>query len=173
MKTSDSIIIILIIISVIVLSGCVSSKHYDNKGISFDYPSNWNTSQHIFDLPGAMVIVYESSQADVKIFKYDIPSGSSLEEAYHESITNHSSRFQGYCYQQVSNRTITVAGVQAYEIVFQIGCNSTQTRQKIREIWLEKNGTIFTIICTVIPPEDFTTKDVAFNQIINSFQVKS
>jgi hypothetical protein len=172
MKTSEYMIISLTIMAVIIISGCIYSKHFDKDGISFDYPSNWNTSQHIFDLPGAMVIVYESSQVDVKVFKYKTPSGSSLEKVYMDSVTNHSKNYSEYCYQQVSNGTITVDGVPAYEIVFQIGCNSTHTRQKIREVWLEKNGFIYTIVCTVIPPEDYSNKNVAFQQIINSFQVK-
>ncbi len=172
MKTSDYMIISLTIMAVIVLSGCVYSKHYDKDSISFEYPSNWNAGQ-IYDLPGAIVGLSESSQVNVKIFKYKTLPGSSLEKVYQESVTNHSKRYSEYCYQQVSNGTITVDGVPAYEIVFQIGCNSTHTRQKIREVWLEKNGFIYTIICTVIPPEDYSTKNVAFQQIINSFQVKT
>lgn len=171
MKTSDILLIILAIISVISISGCLNLKHYEVKEVSFDYPSNWKAGV-IHDLPGAMVGVSESSQVDVKIYRYKTPANSSLKEVYDQSITNHTINLDKYCYQQVSNRTLTVDGRETYEIIFQLGCNNTQTRQKIREVWLEKNGYIYTITCTVIPPEDFPAKNIAFEQIINSFHVK-
>lgn len=170
MKPSNFLIISFSIFAVIMISGCLTSQHYDKNGISFNYPSNWKTGV-IYDLPGAVVGVSESSQVDVKIFKKKIPTGSNLTTVYNDSLTNHSSQLKGYCYQQISSKTITVDGVPAYENIYQIGCNSTQTRQKIREVWLEKNGYIYTITCTVIPPEDFPVKNLAFDGIINSFHV--
>ncbi len=171
MKLSNFLIINLSIFAVIMISGCLTSQHYDENGISFDYPLNWKTGV-IYDLPGAVVGVSESSQVDVKIYKKKIPTDSNLEIVYNDSVNNHTRQLDEYCYQQISSKTITVDGVQAYENIFQIGCNSTQTRQKIREIWLEKNGYIYTISCAVIPTEDFPTKNPAFDTIINSFHVK-
>lgn len=161
----------LVLISVIALSGCLSSKHFQKDGISFDYPSNWKIGE-IYDLPGAVVGVSESSQVDVKIFKKQIPTDSSLKEVYYTSIANHSTTLEKYCYQQISNKTIAIDSTIGYDTVFQIGCNSTQTRQKIREVWLERNGYIYIIQCTVIPPEIFPSKNAAFDEIINSFHVK-
>lgn len=171
MKTSHFLVISLTIISVISISGCIYSQHYQVKEVSFDYPYSWKVGI-IHDLPGAMVGISESSQVDVKIYRYDIPTGSNLKEVYEKSITNHSETLNEYCYQQVSNRTLIVDGRKAYEIVYQLGCNSTQTRQRIREVWLEKNGYIYIITCTVIPPEDYPSKNIAFDQIINSFHVQ-
>lgn len=170
MKNSDFLLITLTLLSMILIAGCINSKHYEENGISFDYPSNWKTGS-IYDLPGAIVGVSESSQVDVKIFRYKT-NNTSLREVYLNSLTNKSIALDKYCYKQVSNSTLTVDGVPAYEQIYQIGCNITQTRQKIKEVWLEKNGYIYKITCTVIPPEDFTTQNPSFDKIINSFQVK-
>lgn len=169
--TGSHLLIIMVTVSVISISGCLSSAHFENSEMSFDYPSTWKTGK-ILDLPGAIIGVSESSQVDVKIYKNKIPPSSSLKEVYDKSVSNTSINLEPYCYRQISNKTITVDGREAYENVFQIGCNSTQTRQIIREVWLEKNGYIYTITCTVIPPEDFQSKNSAFNLVIGSFHVK-
>jgi hypothetical protein len=170
MKPGQIIVSTLIIVSVILISGCINSQHYQKDNISFNYPVNWKAG-YIYDLPGALVGISESSQVDVKIFKYKTPQDSGLKEVYYQSVNNHSTNLAKYCYQQVSNKTMSVDGTTAYELIYQIGCNSTQTRQKIREVWLEKNGYIYTIVCTVIPPEDFPSKNIAFEEIITSFHV--
>lgn len=169
MKLSNFLIIILSI-SAIMISGCLAPQHYDENGISFNYPANWKIGV-ITDLPGAVVGISESGNVDVKIFKKKITGDSNLESIYNDSLANRTRDLDGYCYQQISSKTITTDGVLAYENIYQIGCNSTQTRQKIREVWLEKNGYIYTIICTVIPPEDFSEKNMVFDEIINSFHV--
>jgi hypothetical protein len=171
MKTSKTLIIILSIFAVIMISGCLTSKHYDANGISFNYPSSWQAGV-VYDLPGALVEVSESSQVDVKIFKKNISNNSSLETIYNESLTNHTRKLDKYCYQQISSKNIIVDGVPAYETIYQLGCNSSQTRQKIREIWLEKNGYIYIISCIAIPPEIYPNKSKDFDMIINSLHIK-
>jgi hypothetical protein len=170
MNTGQIIVSTLIIVSVLLISGCINSQHYNKDNISFDYPANWKAG-YIYDLPGAMVDISESSQVDVKIFKYNTSTDSSLKEVYYQSVKNRSTNLAKYCYQQVSDKTMNVDGSTAYELIYHIGCNSTQTRQKIREVWLEKKGYIYIIICTVIPPEDFPSKNIAFEEIITSFHV--
>ncbi len=170
MKKSYFLIVTITLLSIVLISGCLTSKHYEENGISFNYPSNWKTGV-INDLPGALVGISESSQVDVKIFRYNKTNDTSLREVYINSLTNKSITLDEYCYKQISNTTLTVDGVLAYELIYQIGCNDTQTRQKIREVWFEKNGYIYRITCTVIPPEDFPTKNRSFNEIINSFHV--
>jgi|LAHU01.1.fsa_nt_gb hypothetical protein len=169
MKLSNFLIITLSIFAIMV-SGCLAPQHYDENGISFNYPANWKTGV-ITDLPGAVVGISESGNVDVKIFKKQMPADSNLETVYNDSLTNQTIELDEYGYQQISSKTITVDGVRTYENIYQTGKNSTQTRQKIRQVWLEKNGYIYTIICTVIPPEDFPEKNMAFDEIINSFHV--
>ena len=53
MKTSNILIIILSFIAVIMISGCLTTKHYDNNGISFNYHSNWQAVA-VYDLPCAL-----------------------------------------------------------------------------------------------------------------------
>lgn len=152
------------------ICGCVGVQHYEDMEISFDYPSNW-TAGKVMDLP-VIVVISESSQVNVKIAKKRLPPNLTSEEYVASSIKNNSKSLEIYCYQEVSNRTLEVDGKLAWENIYQIGCNNTQTRQKIRNVWLEKNGYIYTITCTVIPPEDFEEKNKYFNIIIDSFKIK-
>ena len=172
MNTSTSFIIILSFFAVIMISGCIYTKHYDANGISFNYPSSWE-AHAIYDLPGAQVGLADSGQVEVIIYKKNISSNSGLENVYNQSLTNHTRTLEKYCYKQISSENITVDGVPAYETVYQIGCNNTQTRKKIREVWLEKNGYAYIISCTAIPPEIYPEKNNGFNMIINSFHVKN
>lgn len=171
MKTFHTALIILFIFAVIMISGCISNKHYDDHGISFNYPANWQAGD-IYDLPGAVVDVSKNSQINVKIYKKNITADSDLENIFNQSLTNLTSSSSKYCYQQISSNRITVDGQPAIENIYQLGCNSTQTRQKIREVWLEKNGYIYIISCTAIPPEINCETNSDFDMIINSFHIK-
>lgn len=171
MKTHLTAIITISMLSVIMISGCTSTNHFEDQSISFNYPANWKTGV-IYDLPGAVVGVSENSQVDVKIFKKNITPDSSLEKMYNKTKANRNANYSIYCFQQLSEERITLDGQPAYENIYQLGCNSTQTRQMVREVWLEKNGYIYVITCTVIPPEIYSNKSNDFDIIINSFHVK-
>lgn len=153
------------------ISGCIFTKHYDAEGISFNYPSNWEVHE-ICDLPGALISLFESHQIEVIIYKKNNSDNSSLETIYNQSLTSHTRILEKYCYQQISSRNIIVDGVPAYETIYQVGCNNTHTRKKVREVWLEKNGHIYIIECTAIPSEIYSDRSKGFDMIIHSFYVK-
>lgn len=172
LKTIYPIAMLAIFLLVVLSSGCtMGKKHFGNDEISFDYPGTWKCGA-IVDLPGVIVGVSKSSQVDVKISKQRMPSGYTLKDVYNEARANNSQNLAQYCYQPLSERTLTVDGSTAYEIIYKIGCDQTQTRQQFRSVWLEKNGFLYIIFCTVMPPEDFDKENTNFDVIVNSFHVK-
>lgn len=158
----------LIILLVVLAAGCIFKGHYQGSGVSFDYPMGW-TCGKVMDLPGALVGVSSpSSEAEVIIFKEK--ANTSLEERYLEYTRKLPVELAGYCYRQVSNRTLTVDGSRAYELVYTIGCDPTQTSQQTRLVILQK-GDYFYIIDCKTTPGNFNRENPNFDIIINSLDI--
>jgi hypothetical protein len=171
MKSKFLIISFVLFITVISVSGCLDSKkHFEDEDISFDHPSKWETGR-IMDLPGAIITV-GNDNTDVIIYKNKINNSFSLKEKYSSVKENNKKKLAKYCYKVISESTMKVDGTEAYEIIYKIGCNDTQTRQLHRNIILEKKGYIYSISCTVIPPEEFDNQKSNLDIIIESFHVK-
>jgi len=176
MKVKFLITIFVFFIALVAVSGCFESKKkYEDNQISFEYPSNWKIGQ-IMDLPGA-IIGLSGDNTEVIISKKEINNTSSnntssLESYYKKLKETNQESLAEYCYQVLSERTIKVDGANAYEIIYKIGCDDTQTRQQQRIILFEKNGYVYTISCTVIPPEEFDNQKSNLDIIIKSFHVK-
>lgn len=171
MKSKFLIISFVLFITVISVSGCLNSKkHFENEDIYFDHPSKWETGR-IMDLPGAIITVGKDN-TDVIIYKNKINNSFSLKEQYSSVKENNKKKLAKYCYEVISEKTMKVDGTEAYEIIYKIGCDDTQTRQLHRNIILEKNGYIYSISCTVIPPEEFDNQKSNLDIIIESFHVK-
>ncbi|MDP1552576.1 MAG: PsbP-related protein, partial [Methanobacteriaceae archaeon] len=101
-----------------------------------------------------------------------INNSFSLKEQYSSVKENNKKKLAKYCYEVISEKTMKVDGTEAYEIIYKIGCDDTQTRQLHRNIILEKKGYIYSLSCTVIPPEEFDNQKINLDIIIESFHVK-
>ncbi|MDI6644974.1 MAG: PsbP-related protein [Methanobacteriaceae archaeon] len=171
MKVKFLIMIFVFFISFVAICGCFESKKkFEDDEISFDYPSNWKTVK-IMDLPGAIVGL-SGDNVDVIISKKEINNTSNLESYYTTLKDNNQENLAKYCYQPISERTLKVDGVDAYEIIYKIGCDDTQTRQQQRIILFEKNGYLYTISCTIIPPEEFDKQKSNLDIVVGSFHIK-
>ncbi|MDI9624656.1 MAG: PsbP-related protein [Methanothermobacter sp.] len=158
----------LLILLVVLVTGCIFKGHYKGYGISFDHPIGWECGR-VMDLPSALVSVRDpSGDAEVIIFKEK--ANTSLENRYLEYIQKLPVQLSGYCYRQVSNRTLTVDASKAYELVYAIGCDSTQTSQQTRLVILQK-GEYFYIIDCRTTPKDFERQNPNFDIIINSLDI--
>lgn len=173
MRKIFTILILLSTLTLVLFTcECTNNKnHFENSEISFDYPTNWKTGE-ILDLPGVIIGVSRSSDVNVKITKAKSPSGYTLERFYDEELNNRTKNLAKYCLQSILEKNITVDGVPAYESIYKIGCNNTQTQQQLLIVIFERNGYIYTIFCTVIPPENFDAERPNLDMIINSFHVK-
>jgi len=171
MKFKHLITILVFVIAVISVCGCLESKKtFEDNEISFDYPSQWKTGE-VMDLPGAIISV-KNENTDVIMSKNKMNNSSSLKDYYNNFKENNKKSLVKYCYELISEKTLKVDDIDAYEIIYKIGCNDTQTRQQHRTIFIAKNGYLYTISCTVIPPEEFDNQKNDLDIIIESFHVK-
>ncbi|MGC9516470.1 MAG: PsbP-related protein [Methanomicrobiales archaeon] len=171
MKFKFLFMILIFFIVIISIIGCIeNNRNFEDDEISFDYPSNWETGR-VMDLPGAIISV-RGNNTEVIISKKELNNNSSLKQYFNNFKVANKENLTEYCYQIISEKTLQVDDTNAYEIIYKIGCNNTQTRQQHLTIFMEKNGYLYTISCTVIPPEEFDNQKGNIDIIIESFQVK-
>jgi hypothetical protein len=142
--------IIGILVLVVAVSGCTSTntssnKTYSANGVTFIYPGNW-TEQNLTSLQTtigstgtALAVVGDGSGNKFGVAKRNIGSNervSSLSEW--ASGYNSSMQSQGSTY--VSEKSLTVNGVDAYQMTFQ------DSGSYITDIFFVKNGTGYLVV---------------------------
>ena len=157
----------LIILLVVLAAGCIFKGHYEGQGISFDYPMGWECGK-VMDLPGALISV-NSPSGDAQVIIFKERANTSLENRYLEYTRNLPANLSGYCYRQVSNRTLTVDGSKAYELVYTIGCDPT--KQANNPLVILQKGDYFYIIACKTAPGNFNRENPNFDIIINSLAI--
>ena len=94
-----------------------------------------------------------------------LPSNITLKEAYDATYSNFENDSS---YVIVSQRVLTINGTPAYENIHKIDVNGVTKKE--RATWLEKNGTIYIILCGTLP-KDFDSQQTNFDLITYSFKV--
>lgn len=162
MKRWASLIAILLIVSF--ASGCITQpKTYNDNGITFQYPEDWNTDykNNVQKMLGSSTTVLDSlgkNGAGVVVAKMNI-TGVDLNEL--TSIFKSSMQLNGYQFISEKNRTVDGSNVQ--ETVLKE--NSSQMYGSC--IFLQKNNETYLIIVGT-PDNDKSTVDM----ILNSFKVQ-
>jgi hypothetical protein len=150
-------------------------KHFENDKVSFDYPSDWGTLSEIW--PGhdealnadeVAGVGLPRSSVSVRVYSRELPTGSDLKSVYDQTYENTwiSQYVKSYT---ISERTITVDGVTAYERVYKRPHG--EPWYQIMDVWLEKEGRIYVLSCWATPDSFYEAED-EFNLIISSFHVK-
>ena len=154
-------------------------KHFENDKLSFDYPRDWGTLSEIWPEhePGhdealnadeVAGVALPRSSMSVRVYSRKLPPGSSLKSVYEETYEN--TWISQYVKSHtISEGTITVDGVTAYERVYKRPHG--EPWYQIRDVWLEKGGRIYILSCWATP-DSFDEAQHEFNLIINSFHVK-
>lgn len=179
-------ILLALMVSVVLVSGCTTTtetnttsvpdipyKTYSSDEISFRYPESWTTELNV-QTPNSIAAVAdpasETSTGDlmtlVVIQSVPMPGNMTLKEVYDASYQSYA---QEPSYQLISERTLTINGLTAYENIHKITIDGV-TKQE-RATWLEKNGKIYVILCGTTP-DKFDTENRNFDLITYSFQVK-
>lgn len=177
---------LLLIAVAVAVSGCtvttegnntvpdVPYRTYSDSEISFRYPANWTSENLTVASPNSIAAVADPSGVDeadnletlVIIQSIPLPSGRTLKDVYDETYRAFSGE-PGY--RLISERTLTVDGVTAYENIHTINVDGVAKQE--RATWLEKNGKIYVILCGTTP-ERFESEKRNFDLITYSFQVK-
>ncbi|PKL66849.1 MAG: hypothetical protein CVV28_08870 [Methanobacteriales archaeon HGW-Methanobacteriales-1] len=151
----------------------IPSKTYAKDGISFKYPESWTKSNVVSKTTNTLAIVADPDSADssgnyntlAAIQTVALPSNMTLKEAYDSIYSNYENDSS---YVIVSQRVFTIDGTTAYENIHKIKVNGVTKKE--RATWLEKNGTIYVILCGTLP-SDFDSQQTNFDLITYSFKV--
>ncbi len=139
-----------------------TTNHFAAGGVSFDYPSTWKTLTS--DDPARIAYFSEiKTSTVVQVIKENLPTGFTL-ETYHDNMAI--SMMVG---EPISGNPLTVAGVPAYETVFNTKAGNQDVR--LRLVSLEKDGMAYDIAFAVAPAS-FDKVKGGFDTVINSFQIQ-
>lgn len=156
----------VLILGVTLIMGCAggaketpTTSHFEASGISFDYPSAWKILKS--DDPIRIAFLGEvSTNTNLQVFKETV-TGFTL-KTYHDNFA-----IQLMVGGPISGNSLTVAGLDAYEGVWNMRKDTTDFR--IRHISLAKDGIFYTIFFSTTPASfDKVNKD--FDTVINSFK---
>lgn len=181
-KLKKYLLILALISAVILASGCTNGGNqtsgnstnktntYSGDGITFKYPSNWEiiTSQ----ANDSIIAVGDpntndgngNARVNVVIQKTAIPNEMTFFQFYNSTYAQFAKQNMGF--MPVSDGTIIINGLNAYENVYKI--NSGEQKQQ-RAIWMQHNGMAYIILCTA-PISDYNSQQENFNTVINSFK---
>ncbi|MDO8869191.1 MAG: PsbP-related protein [Methanobacteriaceae archaeon] len=181
--------ILAIIAVVVAVAGCVDSgtndtainttvpdmpsKTYAKNGISFEYPVGW-TKAASSNIPGT-IVGYGDPESVSKDLTYNtiaivskqaLPSGSTVKESFDATYEQYANNGTGY--NLISERTLNINGVTAYEKVYNITVSGVKKEE--RATWFDSNGTIYMVLCNALP-KDFDSQQTNFDLITYSFKV--
>lgn len=164
--------IIVLAISLSFSSVDTEKAHFNNEEISFDYPSNW---QQVNSSDSKVIILEEPNSR----FKLEVNIEVTPQEwVKPENFINKLSESGEYRLKLLKHEKRKINGTLAYENTYQLG--GLQDMIQIREVWLEKNNVIYSII--FVNPhkarENFLKNSINSNQheidmVLESFTVSN
>jgi sortase A len=175
---------LIVIIFFAMVNSKPPTKHFENKGISFDYPKNWNEVANN-GITGIASFKVPETSLRIDVNKVTLPQDYSLRNHFSNSKINDNSDPN---FKLISKRVNEINSIKGYEFVYQINKNSVSTQRK--EFWFEKNGSLYSIIYTdsvgtIVKPNfslynlniqssifDLESKK-ALNTVINSLNVSN
>ena len=176
---------IIVIISVILVSGCISNsdnndadqpKTLTEGGISIKYPGTWVPANSKNNETIAAVADPDSidsstgfGKVSVVIQKRTVNSSSNPSSIETLFSQNYKDLFSNSSYKLIAEGNVTVGKYEnAFECVYTIDENGTV--KKHRAIWIENNNDIYVILCTA-PETEFDSHSKNFDFIINTFKI--
>jgi hypothetical protein len=166
----------LALLAVVMASGCITldnneTKTFTQNNVTFQYPADWvvvqstspNAVAAVAD-PNSVISGTNSPTTQVVIQKPNVTSSTNLTEAYDDNYANF---FNNTGNQKVSEANITTDKLTALENIYTSSASGIE--KQYRAVWLEKNSTIYVILCSA-KKADFDSLQSKFDIIINSFQ---
>jgi hypothetical protein len=170
----------IIIIFVILVSGCINTNDNDEtktlnqNGITFNYPSNWTVAQStdndtiasvgnptfIDNLTGMGLV-------SVNIQKKLLPS--SLNDYHKQVYDSFPSVYPSF--KSLSSGNLTIGDYKTLEEIYTITEDNGLVKE-YKAIWIENKGYVYVILATA-PKTDFENQNSDFDLIINSFKINT
>ena len=176
---------IIVIISVVLVSGCISNSNNDNadqpqtlaeNGISIKFPGTWVSANSKNNETIAAIADPNSIDSSTGLGKISVviqkrtlnsslKNSSSIEALFNQT---YKVLFSNNTYNLIAEGNVTVGEYNALECVYTIDKNGTVKQH--RAIWIENNNNVYVILCTA-PENEFSSQSKNFDFIINSFKI--
>lgn len=177
---------IIVIISVILVSGCISNSEDNNKdqpqtlaknGISIKYPGTWVTANSKNNETIAAVADPNSVESSTgfgkvsviiqkKILNSSLKNSSSIEAIFNQTYQD---LFSNNTYKLIAEGNVTAGQYKnVLECTYTVDENGTVKQQ--RAIWIGNGKDVYVILCTA-PKTEFDSQSANFDFIINSFKI--
>lgn len=167
------VLVMLVSCFVVLISGCTEeevSKHYEADGISFNYSESWVKADVAY--PGnnttqSKLLINLADPNDPEtgfcVEKHPLMGGNDLESNFEIVLKSYKNSGNNI----ISQNKSSIAGEDAYEILFTADSGNTHVKQK--EYWCKHNNFLYTI-AFFLTPENFNESQEAYNIIIKSFK---
>ncbi len=155
------ITLFVVILAIVIYAGINEGNinHFDNGKISFDYPENWELQP--VSNPSQVALFQPNTDLNVSVNKQVVPAGYQSPENF---ILNSTEAYNSG-FRLLSHREIYFNMDKAYENVYYI--NSEGNIYLRKEIWLLKNGNLYSIIynyqisfITPLPTGNISQKEI-------------
>ncbi|MDR2831238.1 MAG: hypothetical protein LBB45_09475 [Methanobrevibacter sp.] len=165
---------IIIIIGVILSSGCITNnqdtKTLSRNGITINYPSNWmvaNTqvNETIIAVGNPELIDNSSGLGLVSVNIQKRILQSPLNEYFNQV---YKTLFSNSSYRSIGHENVTFSDYKGLEVDYTVTEGNEVKEQKA--YWIENNGYVYVILCTA-PQKDFPSQKPYFDFILNSFKI--
>ncbi|MDR1819240.1 MAG: hypothetical protein LBR15_03205 [Methanobrevibacter sp.] len=166
---------IIIILGVVLSSGCVTNNNQKDKtlsqnGVTINYPSDWivadtqvNETIAAVGNPGFIDNTTGLGLVSVNIQKRTLPS--KLNEYFNQTYTN---LFSNSSYKSKGYGNVTIGTYKGLEADYTVTDNRGIKEQNA--YWIENKGNIYVILCTA-PQNVFKNQKQYFDLILNSFKI--
>ena len=170
MKKAVLMVIVVAVVAVVAVAAFIMvsnqpaastiTKHYSGGGISFDYPSAWETGSSSGNL---ITLTDRPENIAFGVAEAPLPAGATLK------TFNDTTVMALNPLQIISGDFPTVDGFSACRTVLDI--NNNQTTVRILFVCFVKDNTVY-ILTGAALPGGFDTARASFDAIINSFNVQ-
>jgi|GEM_PF-3072557 len=173
----SSIGLVILIFSVVVVSGCTSNdpldnvyktestglKHFESEGISFNASNNW--SFYKMENEGGDYLFSISKGTDENMDLIHFHAGT-YNGTLSEYVSSQKKEIPLMNWTITSEKELTVDGLPAYQI-----SSLNQENKPLIKTWFMKNGTIYTIYAVPSPGKNLTSIETDLEIVISTFHV--
>lgn len=177
-KIISSIGLVFLILSVVVVSGCLSNdpldnvyktesnglKHFESEGIAFNSSNNWSFYKMENETSGDYLFSISKGTDENMDFIHFYAGTSNLPLS--EYITSEKKEFVVRNWTLISEKELTVDGLPAYQI-----SALNQANNPLIKTWFMKNGTMYTIYAVPGSGKNLTSIEKDLEIVTSTFHV--
>jgi len=175
---------IIIIISVVLISGCISNSNNNSEnqtqtlvqnGISIKYPGTWviannKNNETIAAVADPKFIDSETGLGKISVIIQKKALNQASDNASLEGLFNQTYKkiFSNSSYTLTAQGYISIGNYDGFECYYTVDQNGTVKKQ--RAVWIAEGDQLYIILCTA-PEKEFDSQLKIFDFIITSFKI--